>query len=313
MKSFFSRHFTTLVIVLFVAAGMFRMNIFSFGSRTPGELKKGDFFVYQHSAIHALYYQGDFSDSILRKVAQFMDVAKLFKDKKPAVLGLIKSNDSLKLLRMTTEEYKKEMPKEVLYVYGALGLAVKKDLYPGLKIVMQFTDKQWVPHKTLTEQDMEELLRQFSDVNPAPPAANSTPAGGIEAIMNRWGVGASSISQAQYYFPVEGNDNWRIYYAPALAEQVKELSKALFDGGYYAKDRANFTAFYTQASPEYFNGEASYVLAIPFTEEQLNGKEASRIIEMIDDYLKKGYFKEVHLMIVATDYDFKPALIKYTR
>lgn len=311
MKSFFSRHFTTIVIVVFVVAGLFRMNLIPLGKSTPSVLKKGDFQVYNHSAIHALYYQGDFSDSVLQKISRYMDKLNLFRDKKSAVLGLILQNDSLRLMRMTTDEYKKEMPQDQLYLYSALGLTIKNECFPKQTVSMQFTDHQWVAHKILSEKDMQEQLSAL-EKSSAQNTQTVAPSADIKQLMDRWATGATALAQAAYYFPVEGNENWRIYYPSYVTEQVKDLAKELFAGGMYVPERANFTAFYTQQSPDYFNGQPAYVLSVPFTEEQLNDGTASKTIDVLNSFLKKGYFREANLLVYAVDYDFKPVLVKFS-
>jgi hypothetical protein len=311
MKSFFSRHFTTIVIVVFVLAGLFRMNLIPLGKSTPSALKKGDFQVYNHSAIHALYYQGDFSDSVLQKISRYMDKLNLFRDKKSAVLGLILQNDSLRLMRITTDEYKKEIPQNQLYLFCALGLAVKSECFPKQTVSMQFTDRQWVAHTILSEKDMQAQLVALEKAS-SQQGQLASPPEDIQVLADRWATGATALAQATYYFSVEGNENWRIYYPTYVTDQVKELAAELYAGGMYVPERANFTAFYTQQSPDYFNGQPAYVLSVPFSEEQLNDGTASKTIDVLNSFLKKGYFREANLLVYAVDYDFKPVLVKFS-
>lgn len=311
MKSFFSRHFTTIVIVVFVVAGLFRMNLIPLGSGTPSVLTRGEFQVYHHSAIHALYYQGDFPDSVLQKISRYMDKLQLFSDKKPAVLGLVLRNDSLHLMRMTSEEFKKEIPQNQLYLFSALGLAVKSECFPKQTVSMQFTDRQWVAHKILSEKDMQVQLAAMDRAS-AQEGQMASPSADIQVLSDRWATGATALAQAAYYFPVEGNENWRIYYPSHVSEQVKDLAAELHAGGMYVADRINFSAFYTQTSPDYFNGQPAYVLAVPFSEAQLSDGTASKTIDILNTFLKKGYFREASLLVYAVDHDFKPVLVKYT-
>ena len=215
-------------------------------------------------------------------------------------------------MRMTTAEYQKDVPEEYAYLYSLVALSIKNNLYPDLKLSLQFTDDQWNPHLTLDENQLGEKVAQYQGkVQPGNTPSLAQNEEGLQQILEKWTVGATKLSQAQYYFPVQQNDGWRIYYSEVVSDYVSSLAQVLTEAGIFQEGASNFIAFYTQVDPAYFNGEASYVVAFPFTESQLADGSANKILDVIKDFLKKGYFSESNLMIVGTDYDFQPVLLSW--
>jgi hypothetical protein len=313
MKDFISRNYISILVGILIGMGLFRSNLPDFfGSSSEVPLQKGAFRVHNHSAIHALYYQGDFKPSELQIISMYMDKLSLFKNKQPAVLGLIKNNDSLNLLRMTTADLQKGIPEEFLYLYSLAAFSIKTNLYTDLKLNLLFTDEQWDPHQTVDETLMEEIIaRNQGKVQPGTEKVPTRNPELIQRILERWMDGATSLSQARYYFPVQENNNWRVYYSDYVSEQVSSLAQVMFEAGFYQEGASNYIAFYTQADPAYFNGEASYVIAIPFAENQLNDGTASKTMQLVYNFLKEGYFRESKLLTVGTDYDFEPVLVRH--
>jgi hypothetical protein len=314
MKDFFSRNYISILVGVLIVLGLLKYEIPELigSSSSEDSLQKGDFKVHNHSAIHSIYFKGDLTPKDLNAVGIYMDNVFLFKNNQPAILGLSKENGNLSVMRMTTADFQKEVPEEQIYLYSQVALSIKNNLYPDSKINLQFTDDQWNPHLTLDEKQLNEKINQYqANANPGSTPTIIQNAEELKQILERWMQGASNLAQAKYYFPVQENDNWRIYYSDYVSEQVPSLAQVLFEADFFLEGSSNFIAFYTQADPEYFNGEASYVVAFPFTENQLNDGTANKTLNVIKDFFKKGYFSESNLMVVGTDYDFQPVLLSW--
>jgi hypothetical protein len=309
MKDFLSKNFVYLLIGIFVILGFFKGDLFDFGSSTETPLKKGDFFVHNHSAIHAIYYQGDLKDTELKSIADLMNQRGLFENYKPAVLGVIKTNQSIDLLRMTSEEYQKGVPEELISGYSWVALSTKSSLFPNHTVSLKFTDNLWNPHQILDENQIREKAENSAAIDQQTVTPSSD--GSLQQILDKWMTGATRLAQASYFFPVESNDNWRIYYSDLVSEQVSDLAQVLAEAKFFQSDKVNYLAFYTVADPDYFKGEAAYALAIPFTETQLDDGSAEKTIDIIHKFLKDGYFSQANFLILATNYDFEPQIIQY--
>ena len=313
MKNFLSKNFISILIGIFIILGLLKSDLLDFGSSSETPLKKGDFFVYNHSAIHAIYHQGEFKPEDLRTISDLMDELALFQDNQPSVLGLVKTDDNLNVLRMTTEAYQQEgVPEEFIYRYSAAAYSIKSKLYPDLPVHLQFTNQEWVAHQTLDENQIKENVAKYGGNTTTGALAASPQVNGFnQQTLERWMIGATILAQANYYFPVDSNDDWRIYYSDLVTEQTASLAQIMAEAKFFTPGVSNYLAFYTQADPAYFNGEASYVVAIPFEESHFRGESANAALEAIHNYLKESYFSQANLLTIATDFDFKPQLVQY--
>jgi hypothetical protein len=313
MKNFLSKNLTSIIIGILIILGFLQSDILPFGSSSEKPLRKGDFFVHNHSAIHAIYYQGNLNYLELKNIADFMNQMNLFEDNKPAVLGIIKTEKRIDFLRMTSAEYQKGVPEEFLYRYSWVVLMTKSDLFPDHYISLKFTDDQWIPRQTLDETQIKEIVEIYkgNSINTTFQTSEPTALTSTQKIFDRWMNGATNLAKARYYYTVESNENWRIYYSDLVAEQVSSLAYVLAEANFFQPNITNYIAFYTLSDPDYFDGDAAYAVAIPFTETQLDDGTTSKSLEVIHNYLKDAYFSQVNLLTIGTDFDFIPQLIRY--
>ena len=131
-------------------------------------------------------------------------------------------------------------------------------------------------------------------------------------VKDRMYMGATRLSGAKYFLPVDGNDQWRIYYGDEVSMYAQPLADTLRSAGFFKPERAIIMAFYMAADTIRFDQAQTYFVALPYSEEELGDGAAETSITAMEAFLKPKYFSRVNFMVVATDYDFNPRFVRYS-
>lgn len=158
------------------------------------------------------------------------------------------------------------------------------------------------------------------EVPPAPhtsdPAPSTTPSltpplVGTD-VKERMYMGATRLSGAKYFIPVDGNEDWRLYYGDEVSMYAQPLVDTLRSVGFFKPERAVIMAFYMAADTIRFNQAQTYFVALPYSEKELQEGAAETSITAMEAFLKPRYFNRVNFMVVATDYDFNPRFVRFS-
>jgi hypothetical protein len=131
-------------------------------------------------------------------------------------------------------------------------------------------------------------------------------------VKERMYMGATRLSGAKYFLPVDGHDQWRIYYGDEVSMYAQPLADTLRSAGFFKPERAIIMAFYMAADTIRFNQAQTYFVALPYSEKELEEGAAETSITAMEAFLKPKYFSRVNFMVVATDYDFNPRFVQYS-
>ena len=147
--------------------------------------------------------------------------------------------------------------------------------------------------------------------DPSTTPAVSPPVVGTD-VKDRMYMGATRLSGAKYFLPVDGNDQWRIYYGDEVSMYAQPLADTLRSAGFFKPERAIIMAFYMAADSIRFNQAQTYFVALPYSEKELGDGAAETSITAMEAFLKPKYFSRVNFIVVATDYDFNPRFVRYS-
>ena len=315
MKSFFSKNFISIIIVLFVLGGIYQMrDKFNFSSDGENkEITTDGYKLYNHSAIHYLRYSGDIPDQELASIGQYLQQINEFKKYKAKQIGLKKDNNGYSIRMRASAAFIQNPPGNELYPILNWVMGLKNQVLRSSAVTLVLTDENWEEKRQLQEKEINDLLNQYTqEYGNLPSQQSNSENASVQKILSDWETGATNIAKATYYFEVKQNNEWRIYYNDNVAQYVEGLGNTLYDGNLFTKGTPVYLSFYKEIDTLFYKNEEAYFIAVPFNEEVINSGRASKSIEAINDYLKQKYFADTRLIVVGTDMKFIPALTKTT-